>query len=78
MILVDTGPLVARSTVRTRITRTSVSALATAKPARLVPGLIIADSYLLACDAGSTVEAAFQLSLATDFLTLPGHRGHKR
>ncbi len=71
MILVDTGPLVAAANRTDAQHAASVAALATAKPPRLVPGLVIAEvSYLLARDAGSTVEAAFLRSFTTGFLTV--------
>jgi predicted nucleic acid-binding protein len=81
MILVDTGPLVAAANRTDAHHAASVAALATAKPPRLVPGLIIAEvSYLLARDAGSTVEAEFLRSSTTGFLTvadlIPADLGH--
>ena len=60
MILVDTDPLVAAANRTDTHHAASVAAPATAKPPRLVPGLVIAEvSYLLARDAGSAVEAEF-------------------
>lgn len=51
MILVDTGPLVAAANRTDTHHAASVAALATAKPPRFVPGLVIAEvSYLLARD----------------------------
>jgi predicted nucleic acid-binding protein len=71
MILVDTGPLVAAANRTDSHHEASVAALSTAGPPRLVPGLVIAEvSYLLARDAGSTVEAEFLRSFTTGFLTL--------
>lgn len=71
MILVDTGPLVAAANRTDAHHTTSVAVLANAKPPRLVPGLVIAEvSYLLARDAGSTVEAEFLRSFTTGFLTV--------
>jgi predicted nucleic acid-binding protein len=71
MILVDTGPLVAAANRTDAHHAASVAALATAKPPRLVPGLVIAEvSYLLARDAGSAVEAEFLRSFTTGFLTV--------
>ena len=71
MILVDTGPLVAAANRKDAHHTASVSALAAARPPRLVPGLIIAEvSYLLARDASPTVEAEFLRSFATGFLAL--------
>jgi predicted nucleic acid-binding protein len=71
MILVDTGPLVAAANRTDAHHAASVAALATAKPPRLVPGMVIAEvSYLLARDAGSTVEAEFLRSFTTGFLTV--------
>ena len=71
MILVDTGPLVAAANRKDAHHTASVSALAAARPPRLVPGLVIAEvSYLLARDASPTVEAEFLRSFATRFLAL--------
>lgn len=71
MILVDSGPLVAAANRTDAHHATSVAALASAKPPRFVPGLVIAEvSYLLARDAGSTVEAEFLRSFSTGFLTV--------
>jgi predicted nucleic acid-binding protein len=71
MILVDTGPLVAAANRTDAHHAASVAVLANAKPPRLVPGLVIAEvSYLLARDAGSTVEAEFLRSFTTGFLTV--------
>jgi predicted nucleic acid-binding protein len=71
MILVDTGPLVAAANRTDAHHEASVAALSAARPPRLVPGLVIAEvSYLLARDAGSTVEAEFLRSFTTGFLTL--------
>jgi predicted nucleic acid-binding protein len=71
MILVDTGPLVAAANRTDAHHAESVEALATAKPPRLVPGLVIAEvSYLLARDAGSAVEAEFLRSFTTGFLSV--------
>ncbi len=69
MILVDTDPLVTAAN-RTDAHAASVAALASAKPPRLVPGLVVAEvAYLLARDGGSTVEADFLRSFSTGFLT---------
>ncbi|HEY1688835.1 MAG TPA: PIN domain-containing protein [Solirubrobacteraceae bacterium] len=58
MILVDTGPLVAAANRNDTHHRTSTEALAAAPSPRLVPGMVIAEvGYLLARDAGSSVEA---------------------
>jgi predicted nucleic acid-binding protein len=71
MILVDTGPLVAAANRKDTHHAVSVAALTTARPPRLVPGLVIAEvSYLLARDASAAVEAEFLRSFATGFLTL--------
>jgi hypothetical protein len=71
MILVDTGPLVAAANRTDTHHNASVAVLATAKPPRLVPGLVIAEvSYLLARDAGAIVEAEFLRSFSTGFLTV--------
>jgi uncharacterized protein len=71
MILVDTGPLVAAANRTDARHAASVAALASAKPPRFVPGLVIAEvSYLLARDAGSTIEAEFLRSFTTGFLTV--------
>lgn len=71
MILVDTGPLVAAANRRDTHHAASVAALATAKPPRLVPGLVISEvSYLLARDAGTAVEAEFLRSFTTGYLTV--------
>lgn len=71
MILVDTGPLVAAANRRDAHHATSVAALASAHSPRFVPGLVVAEvCYLLARDAGATVEAEFLRSFTTGFLTL--------
>jgi predicted nucleic acid-binding protein len=71
MILVGSGPLAAATNRTDAHHAASVAALATAKPPRLVPGLVIAEvSYLLARDAGSVVEAEFLRSFTTGFLTV--------
>jgi predicted nucleic acid-binding protein len=71
MILVDTGPLVAAANSNDAHHRTSVQALATASPPRLVSGMVIAEvAYLLARDAGSAVEAGFLRSFKTGFLAI--------
>lgn len=71
MILVDTGPLVAAANRNDTHHRVSVQALAAASPPRLVPGMVIAEvAYLLARDAGSSVEARFLRSFKTGFLAL--------
>lgn len=72
MILVDTGPLLAAANRTDTDHTASVAALATAKPPRLVPGLVAEVSYLLARDAGSAVEAKFLRSFTTGFLTVRG------
>jgi uncharacterized protein len=69
MILVDTGPLVAAANRNDTHHRVSIEALAAAQPPRLVPGMVIAEvGYLLARDAGSSVEAEFLRSFETGFL----------
>jgi predicted nucleic acid-binding protein len=71
MILVDTGPLVAAANRTDTHHDESVRALFSAQPPRLVPGLAIAEvAYLLARDAGATVEAAFLRSFSGGFLAL--------
>jgi hypothetical protein len=51
--------------------RASAEALAAAPPLRLVPGMVIAEvAYLLARDAGSSVEAGFLRSFKTGFLVI--------
>ena len=71
MILVDTGPLVAAANRTDAHHTASVAALANATPPRLVPGLVIAEvSYLLARDAGSTIEAEFLRSFTIGFLAV--------
>ena len=71
MIPVDTGPLVAAANRTDAHHEASIAALVTAKPPRLVLGLVIAEvSCLLARDAGSTIEAEFLRSFATGFLTV--------
>ncbi|MGC8514015.1 MAG: type II toxin-antitoxin system VapC family toxin [Acidimicrobiales bacterium] len=71
MILVDTGPLVAAANRRDAHHATAIAALASARPPRFVPGLVIAEvSYLLARDASTAIEADFLRSFATGFLTL--------
>lgn len=73
MILVDTGPLVAAANRRDEHHAASVRALTSARPPRLVPGLVIAEvCYLLARDAGPSVEAEFLRSFGTGFLGLAG------
>ena len=68
MILVDSGPLVAAANRTDAHHAASVEARANAKPPRLVPELVIAEvSYLLARDAGATVEAEFLRSFAAGF-----------
>ena len=60
MILVDTGPLVAAANRRDTDHAASVAALTAASRPRLVPGLVVAEvCYLLARDAGASVEADF-------------------
>lgn len=69
MVLVDTGPLVAAANRNDTHHRASTEALAAASPPRLVPGMVIAEvGYLLARDAGSSVEAEFVRSFKTGFL----------
>lgn len=69
MILVDTGPLVAAANRNDTHHRASTKALVAAQPPRLVPGMVIAEvGYLLARDAGSSVEAGFLRSFETGFL----------
>lgn len=69
MILVDTGPLVAAANRNDTYHRASTEALAAVLPPRLVPGMVIAEvGYLLARDAGSSVEAEFLRSFKTGFL----------
>jgi predicted nucleic acid-binding protein len=71
MILVDSGPLVAAANRNDTHHRASTMALATAQPPRLVPGLVIAEvAYLLARDAGSSIEAAFLRSFKAGFLAI--------
>jgi len=71
MILVDTGPLVAAANRKDADHDASVKALAGAQAPRLVPGLVIAEvAYLLARDAGASVEAAFLRSVGAGFLAL--------
>ncbi len=71
MILVDTGPLVAAANRNDTHHRASAEALAVAPPPRLVPGMVIAEvAYLLARDAGSSVEAGFLRSFKTGFLAI--------
>jgi hypothetical protein len=60
MILVDTGPLVAAANRNDTHHRASAKALAASPPPRLVPGMVIAEvAYLLARDAGASIEAGF-------------------
>lgn len=69
MILVDTGPLGAAANRKDTHHRASTEALAASPPPRLVPGMVIAEvGYLLARDAGSSVEAGFLRSFKTGFL----------
>lgn len=69
MILVDAGPLVAAANRNDTHHRASTGALAAAPPPRLVPGMVIAEvGYLLARDAGSSVEAGFLRSFTAGFL----------
>jgi predicted nucleic acid-binding protein len=71
MILVDTGPLVAAANRNDMHHRASAEALAGAPPPRLVLGMVIAEvAYLLARDAGSSVEAGFLRSFRTGFLAI--------
>jgi predicted nucleic acid-binding protein len=78
MILVDTGPLVAAANRTDAHHAASVATLATAKPPRLVPGLVIAEvSYHLARDAGSSVETELR-SRRTKVDQLPNGVGPKR
>jgi uncharacterized protein len=71
MILVDTGPLVAAANRNDTHHRASTAALAAVQPPRLVPGLVIAEvAYLLARDAGASVEAAFLRSFKAGFLAI--------
>jgi uncharacterized protein len=71
MILVDTGPLVAAANRNDTHHNASVQALDAARPPRLVPGMVIAEvGYLLARDAGASVEAAFLRSFKTGFLAV--------
>jgi predicted nucleic acid-binding protein len=71
MILVDTGPLVAAANRNDTHHRASTEALAATRPPRLVPGMVIAEvAYLLARDAGPSVEAGFLRSFKTGFLTI--------
>ncbi len=71
MILVDTGPLVAAANRNDTHHRASAKALAASPPPRLVPGMVIAEvAYLLARDAGSSVEAGFLRSFKTGFLAI--------
>jgi predicted nucleic acid-binding protein len=66
MILVDTGPLVAAANRNDKHHRASTEALAATQLSRLVPGMVIAEvGYLLARDAGSSVEAGFLRSFET-------------
>jgi predicted nucleic acid-binding protein len=74
MILVDTGLLVAAANRRDTHHRASVQALAAALPPRLVSGMVVAEvAYLLARDAGSSVEAEFLRSFKTGFLAVVDH-----
>jgi uncharacterized protein len=69
MVLVDTGPLVAAANRNDTHHRASTEALVAALSPRLVPGMVIAEvGYLLARDAGSSVEAGFLRSFKTGFL----------
>jgi predicted nucleic acid-binding protein len=71
MILVDTGPLVAAANRNDTHHRGSAQALAAAPSPRLVPSVVIAEvAYLLARDAGSSVEARFLRSFKTGFLDI--------
>jgi predicted nucleic acid-binding protein len=71
MILVDTGPLVAAANRQDHDHEASIQALVHARPPRLVPAMVIAEvAYLLARDAGASVEAAFLRSFREGFLTL--------
>jgi predicted nucleic acid-binding protein len=71
MILVDTGPLVAAANRNDTHHRASERALAAVLPPRLVPGMVIAEvAYLLARDAGASVEAGFLRSFKTGFLAI--------
>lgn len=69
MVLVDAGPLVAAANRNDTHHRASTEALAAAPSPRLVSGMVIAEvGYLLARDAGPSVEAAFLRSFKTGFL----------
>jgi uncharacterized protein len=71
MILVDTGPLVAAANRNDTHHRASAEALTAALPPRLVSGMVIAEvAYLLARDAGSSVEAGFLRSFKTGYLAI--------
>ncbi|HTC71544.1 MAG TPA: PIN domain-containing protein [Solirubrobacteraceae bacterium] len=71
MILVDTGPLVAAANRNDTHHQASTEALAAARRPRLVPGMVIAEvGYLLARDAGFSVEAGFLRSFETGFLDI--------
>jgi uncharacterized protein len=71
MVLVDTGPLVAAANRNDTHHQASTEALAAAAPPRLVPGMVIAEvGYLLARDAGSSVEAGFLRSFESGFLDI--------
>lgn len=71
MILVDTGPLVAAANRNDTHHRASTEALAAGRLPRLVPGMVVAEvGYLLARDAGSSVEAGFLRSFKNGFLDI--------
>lgn len=71
MILVETGPLVAAGNRADEYHAKSVRALATAKPPRLVPATVLAETgYLLERAAGPAVEAEFMRLFSSGYLKL--------